>query len=145
MQTFLPYPDFSRSAACLDDKRLGNQRREALIILRSVLHINKGWQHHPAVQMWRGHPGHLYLYTYEVCWEWTMGRGFKDTCLRKACDAIKQVSLPTPRPIWLGDSQLHSSHRAALLAKDPEWYRQFGWTETPKIQYFWPSNTSPPA
>ncbi len=26
MQTFLPYPDFTKSAQCLDNKRLGKQR-----------------------------------------------------------------------------------------------------------------------
>jgi len=29
MQTFLPYPDFARSAAVLDRQRLGKQRLEA--------------------------------------------------------------------------------------------------------------------
>lgn len=34
MQTFLPYPDFNKSAQCLDDKRLGKQRAECLQILK---------------------------------------------------------------------------------------------------------------
>lgn len=36
MQTFLPYPDFKMSAECLDNKRLGKQRSECLIVLRSI-------------------------------------------------------------------------------------------------------------
>lgn len=36
MQTFLPYPDFAQSAACLDNKRLGKQRVECLQILRAL-------------------------------------------------------------------------------------------------------------
>lgn len=35
MQTFLPYPDFARSAACLDRQRLGKQRLEAFQILQT--------------------------------------------------------------------------------------------------------------
>jgi hypothetical protein len=34
VQTFLPYPDFGETARVLDPKRLGNQRSEALVILR---------------------------------------------------------------------------------------------------------------
>lgn len=37
MQTFLPYPDFAQSAAALDDKRLGSQRNEVLVLLRANL------------------------------------------------------------------------------------------------------------
>ncbi len=36
MQTFLPYPDFARSAAVLDPARLGKQRVETLQILRAL-------------------------------------------------------------------------------------------------------------
>ena len=36
MQTFLPYNSFIRSAACLDDQRLGKQRSETLGILTSI-------------------------------------------------------------------------------------------------------------
>ena len=35
MQTFLPYPDFARSARCLDNRRLGKQRVESYQILRA--------------------------------------------------------------------------------------------------------------
>ena len=36
MQTFLPYPDFAKSAACLDNRRLGKQRVECLQILKTL-------------------------------------------------------------------------------------------------------------
>ena len=36
MQTFLPYPSFTRSLACLDNKRLGKQRVEAKQILMAL-------------------------------------------------------------------------------------------------------------
>jgi hypothetical protein len=36
MQTFLPYPDFAKSAAVLDNKRLGKQRVECLQILTAL-------------------------------------------------------------------------------------------------------------
>ena len=36
MQTFLPYPDFRQSAACLDYRRLGKQRVEGVQILKAI-------------------------------------------------------------------------------------------------------------
>ena len=36
MQTFLPYPDFARSAQALDMRRLGKQRVEVLQILGTL-------------------------------------------------------------------------------------------------------------
>ena len=51
MQTFLPYPDFTASAAALDPRRLGKQRVEALQVLRGLTVAGYGWRHHPAVRM----------------------------------------------------------------------------------------------
>lgn len=49
-------------------------------------------------------------------------------------------------PPWLGHPDLHSSHRAVLLGKDYDYYKQFDWTETPAVQdskgrwpYVWPA------
>lgn len=47
-------------------------------------------------------------------------------------------------PPWLGNKQFHSAHRAILLAKNYDWYKQFGWAEKPaekvngKWPYVWP-------
>ena len=51
MQTFLPYPDYYQSARCLDNKRLGKQRVEALQIhnIVSGKRTTGGWINHPAV------------------------------------------------------------------------------------------------
>ncbi len=51
MQTFLPFPNFHKSLSCLDYKRLGNQRSEALIILKTITGNSLGWINHPAVKM----------------------------------------------------------------------------------------------
>jgi len=42
-------------------------------------------------------------------------------------------------PPWFGNEDFHRSHRAALLAKDPEWYSRFGWKEKPNIEYVRPA------
>ena len=134
MQTFLPYPDFAQSAKCLDRLRLGKQRLECWQIYRTIIGESQGWRNHPAIRMWRGYEASLLEYGIEVCWEWRR-RGYKDTIV----DRLYAVRLGDSHdsPDWLG-GKIHSTHRAALLYKDPVWYSKFGWTETPEINYWWP-------
>ena len=40
-------------------------------------------------------------------------------------------------PHWLGNEQLHASHRSNLLAKDFGHYGGFGWNESDDIPYYW--------
>ena len=64
MQTFLPYPNLSKSLKTLDRQRLGKQRVEAFQILNILLERTdrKGWKNHPAVKMWSGYENALKLY-----------------------------------------------------------------------------------
>lgn len=150
MQTFLPYPDFVRSAKALDDVRLGKQRVETLQILRALHVPGYGWRNHPAVRMWRGYEEALAAYGLAVCREWC-GRGFADTCEAKIVAELRTIAGRRTRvrsqaelrdrnrlPPWLGRRAFHRSHRSALLRKDPEWYgRRF--TGTPDdLELVWP-------
>lgn len=144
MQTFLPSADFWYCASVLDRLRLGKQRVEVLQILRTLSGVSKGWFNHPAVRMWRGYECALALYGVTCCAEWVETHGYKDTCRAKIC-ALVDSSSGLLMPPWLGNERLHSSHRAMLLYKDPEWYGRFGWAEQPavpdknnKLQYYWP-------
>ena len=78
VQTFLPYPDFAKTAAVLDERRLGKQRVETLQILRAIHIPTYGWQHHPAVRMWRGYEQALVTYGVAMCREW-VAREHPDT------------------------------------------------------------------
>lgn len=138
MQTFLPYADFALSAKCLDRQRLGKQRVETLQILNALLKPGYGWQNHPAVKMWQGHETMLCLYGIAICNEWTK-RGYKDTCAGKIWAIFNSLPLSFLPPDWLCDETFHASHRAALLFKNFAHYSQFGWTEEPKLDYFWPT------
>jgi pyrimidine dimer DNA glycosylase len=131
MQTFLPDPDFSASAAILDNRRLGKQRLEAHQILRTLRGLSSGWRHHPAVAMWRGYEDALGLYMNKMIDEWVR-RGFKNTMERASPQE------PAPMPSWLGDPSFHASHRANLLRKDPVHYTRFNWSEDPSLPYVWP-------
>jgi hypothetical protein len=145
VQTFVPFPDFRRSAQVLDDRRLGKQRVEALQIARALTRPGYGWRHHPAVRMWRGHPEALARYAREVCDEWRR-RGHPDTCLVQIEAELDVADPPTQDelaasgrlPAWVGDDAVHRSHRSALVRKDPEHYRPLVGDEPDDLPYVWP-------
>jgi hypothetical protein len=149
VQTFLPFGDFEESARVLDTRRLGKQRVETLQIVRALTQPGNGWRHHPAVRMWRGYEEALGAYGVAICREWVQ-RGHADTCEAKIMADLAVAGVPVPvrsepelrqagkLPPWLGDEDLHRSHRSALLRKDPLFYGpQLG--DVPSdLPYVWP-------
>ena len=138
MQTFLPYPDFKKSASCLDYKRLGKQRVEGLQILNAIQgettlkgKTYKGWINHPATIMWKQFPQALMLYTNTMINEWEE-RGYNNSMKRY------KIPLRIKMPLWLGNTELHASHRSNLLRKDKLFYAQYGWNESEHLPYVWP-------
>jgi hypothetical protein len=87
--------------------------------------------------MWQGYQSALASYSLELLRELTRrGRHYPHHY-----EFFEQFIADDTMPPWLGDERLHSSHRAALLWKDPVHYEQFGWTEEmscPPHPYFWP-------
>ena len=150
MQTFLPYPGFRASAAALDPRRLGKQRVETIQVLRALTRTQYGWKHHPAVKMWRGYEEALTRYGLDMCEVWS-ATGRADTC---AATLVADLEIGTgitgvrtqdelaeagALPPWLGDPDLHRSHRSALLRKDAAYYRDV-FTDVPDdLPYVWPS------
>jgi hypothetical protein len=148
MQTFLPYAttDFSAVAKVLDRQRLNKQALEGWQILMTLLELDpqgnyrkpKGWVNHPAVRMWAGSELVLGEYVLAMTDEWIQ-RGYKTTIGDKAANTLRQaydhgiLDANRQQPEWMCDSDLFSriaaSHRTALLAKNYEWYSQFGWSE----------------
>lgn len=139
MQTFLPYANFTRSAKSLDRTRLGKQRVENLQIIKALNDPSYGWQNHPAVKMWRGRRGALLMYQEAICNEWT-GRGYKDTCLEKSKALVTDIPVSEwSAPAWLGNFDLHQSHRSNLLRKDGEHYGKiFEANLSSDLPYVWP-------
>ena len=138
MQTFLPYPDFDLSLACLDYRRLGKQRVESLQIIKANSAYRTklkpyGWQNHPAVKMWRGYDNALMLYHNKAIEHW-VERGYKNTM------GLFTIEGPIVMPPWFGDEQFHLSHQSNLMRKAPEHYVQFHWTAPLNMPYVWPTN-----
>ncbi|WP_426006300.1 MSMEG_6728 family protein [Paenarthrobacter sp. NyZ202] len=142
MQTFLPFADFRESAAALDTARLGKQRVEALQVLRALVIPHYGWQQHPAVRMWMGHVPALTLYGLAMADEWIQ-RGHPDNTRSNITEFAPQAAHPDyvsriAMPPWLGDEDLHASHRSKLIGKDPRFYGPlFPGTEE-RLDYVWP-------
>jgi hypothetical protein len=137
MQTFLPFPEFSKSAAVLDYRRLGKQRVECKQILKACL-FGGPWENHPAVRMWRGYEGTLLEYYANICVEWKK-RGYKHNM---EIPVAWRQGLVFSSPPWLGNPKLHYSHQRALLYKNLTYY----WDRLPNqyvpisYEYFWPVN-----
>lgn len=158
MQTFLPLFNPRESAKVLDRQRLGKQRVEAMQILKALNKValtetQVGWINHPATKMWQGYQTGLVYYAICMVEEWKR-RGFLDTvdsflaanyvldyhyarAAYNRADSVDSLQVEGILPTWIG-GPIHATHRAALLAKDPVHYGQFGWKEEPQINYFWP-------
>ena len=122
MQTFMPCDNYYDSMNCIDPKRLGNQIwREAKTL------ASGGWPNHPASKMWIGHLGALCDYAIaglEVLARRPKSLGYGSgkvypTHLGWFRDLRSQQDNREP-PSWMGDEEVHSSHRAALLRKGIE-------------------------
>lgn len=149
LQTFLPYPSFTQSAYCLDNKRLGKQRVEARQILvaldssyyskafpdRELPHKAwiSSWAKHPAVKMWDGFEVALIRYGNAVIREWVR-RGFKNKM-----PVIKTKKSEFVLPPWFGSQAFHNSHKSNLLRKDLGFYKQRHWDVPYNLPYVWPT------
>ncbi|MGI8676970.1 MAG: MSMEG_6728 family protein [Nocardioidaceae bacterium] len=158
VQTFLPYPDFNRSARVLDDKRLGKQRVECLQIMHVLIGLRwnvslevieeftpRGWRNHPAVLMWTGCEDSLLDYQRSVCAVWA-SRGFHDTCYAKSVGLMArwwdEGGTGSARPSWLGDAALHRSHQSNLIRKAPAIYRPLFPGVPDDLPYIWPAGNT---
>jgi hypothetical protein len=137
MQTFLPYADITKSLQVLDNKRLGKQRVETFQILNAILKRPKldgtpykGWLNHPCSVMWKDYTPYLKSYFNQSLIEW-VNRGFENNMSFERID--EEIVIPK----WFGFEDFHSSHRANLLKKDPEFYSQYNWSENPQNPYVW--------
>jgi len=137
VNTFLPYPEYVKSAKDLDNKRLGKQRVEAYQILKVNLGLSpgQGWKNHPAAIMWRGYEGSLCEYTIAICDEW-IARGYKDSIKSQVLQIMETLPPESfEKPWWLGIPELHESHQSNLRRKNPIFYT---YAIADDLSYKWP-------
>lgn len=169
MQTFLPYPSYKESVACLDWQRLGKQRAEAKQMLLALIQgpkvlrnpatkqvlwgvpldqapegfvvVNTPWFNHSCTRMWEGFEVGLAKYGFETCEEWKK-RGYQDNTQAFFAERGGANSFSAP-PYWLGNMDFHRSHQSNLVRKKPEHYRKFFPDVPDDIPYVWPSSKPP--
>lgn len=129
MNTFLPYPNFKKSAECLDYKRLGNQRNEARILIDTLI-VGGGWKFHPCVKMWQGYTKALKHYFNEISIEW-IKRGYTHNL------GFYEVHDRINFPPFIGNKKFHDSHKSNLLRKNYEFYSKYGWDVPDNLPYVW--------
>ena len=144
MQTFLPYESFAHSARGLDQARLGKQRVETLQLLRGLVVPDYGWQRHPALLMWKGFVPALAVYGLAMTDEW-IARGHADTVREQILEfAPHAAAADVELPPWLGDEDLHRSHRSNLIEKSPEVYGPLFPDTDAGLPYVWPAPADVP-
>lgn len=137
--TFHPFADHHKSAQVLDYRRLGNQRQEALQILKALLGIVGSYKSIPAERSWRDYERALCEYGIIICEEW-IRRGYVDNT-KIIFEIIRFQRLeyrPIIDPPWIGNERYHANQRAILLGKNFNWYSQFRWLEQPTDTYWFP-------
>ena len=152
MQTFLPEADFDETAQHLDRKRLIKQSVENLQILKCLagLYSSGAWKNHPAVKMWDGHEDWLFMYNEAIIKEIIL-RGYKNSTRAQFDEIYKDhfMLLESNEPWWLGDKNLHYTHKGRLFEKDQEEYyfygdyadyRELGYTCCDSCNYYWPTH-----
>jgi hypothetical protein len=153
MQTFLPFKSYTMTANVLDNKRLNKQILEGYQILK-VLSNNDpkaAWRNHPAVKMWRGHEGQLWIYIQAMVTA-ANSRGIKTDKNVENLNALKKEKgnkWGWRLPRWYTDPftlvKVLTTHQANLYRKDPMYYSGFEDSVTdsdntpccPTCQYYW--------
>jgi len=151
LQTFLPVPSCLDSAKILDKKRQFCQVKEAGQILdilerRKIWYANfaekaspipkkqPGWINHSAVIAWAGYEEALSEY-FNIMWQYAVDF-HKVKMVKMGLRKISSQKFEWPK--WWAFPAYHANHRSRLLAKNPEHYSQFGWTEKPVEENYWP-------
>jgi hypothetical protein len=110
--------------------------------LRALVIPEYGWQSHPVVRMWMGYVPALTLYGLAMADEW-IARGGEDTTRAKIAEFAPQAghaayAAKIPMPPWLGEPDLHLSHRSRLLQKEPRFYTELFPGTPADLEYVWP-------
>lgn len=150
IMTYLPLQNFLETFQHMSDYDVGRQMHEAGITLDYIVGLGheKLSDRYPVTRMWKGYPSALAFYHSMAIREHVMRGGrplrvaaydfyheFRIETLHYAHRKLVPVT-EIEYPPWLGDEQLHASHRGALFRRNPEHYLQ--WMEDKDLPLFWP-------
>lgn len=158
VNTFLPYADFIRSLARLDNKRIQKQSIEAFQIwmILTQPEIKTGFKNHPAVRMWKNYTNALRYYILLAVAETSRritktGKNYK---IKKMAQNIQNYNLSMTSveiqnivyPWWFGNEKFHGAQRSMLyrkgkLASSNNFYDEFYSDSLIYGGYVWPKST----
>lgn len=121
----MPFPDFLKSARCLDKRRQFKQVLETYQILNTIRGLSQGWKNHPCIKMWQNYPDCLQYY-YNIFYEYAVNH-----------HGIKIQKLPPPTllpkyliyPPWFDEPKFFYAMKANLCRKAVEDIQKWNKTE----------------
>lgn len=138
MITYLPYPDFMKSAEALDDRRLNKVRSDIVSILKACAEPPpEDGKEHTAIKMWRGNEVFLIRYGMVICSEYA-SRDNADNTLSKIMKYSSDFKGDAVSPEWWGDEAFHKSHQAHLLRLMPSHYGELFPDTSDELPLIWP-------
>ena len=118
---YLPYADFRRSAKCLSDEHLREQRGSVRDAIRTLT-VPRSGPRHDWIAMWDGHVSQL-LEVCDATLEERRRRGLDER--GQTPWMLDHGDYPPP---WIGDAYYHEGIRRMLLALEPKHYERMMWT-----------------
>ena len=130
MQVFCPYANPSKTARCLDNKRLNKQILECIQILSANTGIDVGWKipkyvyNHPNTLLWEKDSFYLLKYISNLLFEYHIRNNFKKIHL---CFEIHTNFFNVFPDYYLEHltPEFCKKHQQLLLEKDHEHYSKY--------------------
>ena len=143
-QTFLPYPNFKKTARVLDNKRLNSTINEGYEAYCYNLGnpSNRPLRHphgHCVNRLWKGYEHTLRRYLTTLKKE-AISRGLKPMNTEWFISLEPEHN---KQPPWLGINIFHTLYKRHLLYKDPLYYTKYFKRQYPTLGYIAPSKENP--
>jgi hypothetical protein len=118
---YLPYRDYRRSAKCLSDDHLREQRNAIRTCIRVLTIPGQRMIRTAWIEEWDGHVSQL-LQICEATLEERRRRGIDERGVTPW-----MLDHHDPTPPWIGNRDYHDAVRQTLLKLDPKHYGRMGW------------------
>jgi hypothetical protein len=116
---YMPYPDYRRSAKCLSDVHLKEQRDTVRHLIQRIVVLSKDDSH------WAPHVTAL-LHVCDATLEERRRRGVDERGVTPWM-LVRSEEQPPP---WIGDPAFHTVEKLKLLRLDPKHYTRMMWRVT---------------
>jgi hypothetical protein len=133
--TLLPSIGFYKSLKTMDDARVNKQRQDVLTILRALMGDGP---HHISQDGWTGFEFALGVFGMTACSVWQNQRGHRDNLSFQIHEILEGVPHELDMPPWVGDLNLHRSHRSYLVRKNSDYYAAQFPNNPENMPIFWP-------